>query len=908
MSLDGARELAYAGRFVDAFGALNKSSILPNERLASDLLRAEFLERTGKHGHALSLISSLTSKRLNPFDRSVCEFLLARIDYEAGNTDSALLHIQRSMALSSEGTDRSVRARALIWLMPLIAERSGSEALSPLVVEARKELTKLGDARLWASFHVFAAQTDVKRGLSRNARGHLRIATNLLEKAPNAWISAVLEGVQVGVGLLECDLVKAERHSRSALAFADESGVAASQRTALGNLAYVLFTSGHFDEALRVIERAFEAFPSAGSNHAAILDTEAQIKLFTGQLNECEALLAKVEETLRNPHDRVTYSYRGGAFTTTQLLLRRKKLAEAELAADLTIRLAKAASDHFLEKHATLVLAEIQILRGHSGANVIGQLSSLVGTLADEPLDLYAHYERVVACALAMNGELDTAGIHGTRAARVYNSVGNAPGLLGLSHSLEAIATPEETLETAGRHMHSPIASTSAVLGDVVSVLLHSGKPDLLAKELACLLNTLSVVHGASVVSRGDDAHTEIVTLGFGADHLAHPDVQRLNVSNSDDRSIEIAYLPKADIESVATINSIRLLLAAAQELDRGRAEREQTLTLWPVDDEAPSEDGFILLGTMAKLMTQAKRVAKANITVLITGESGTGKEVLARAVHKYSDRAAKPFVPFNCAAIPRDLVESHLFGHRRGAFTGADRDQPGIIRGARGGTIFLDEVGELSLDLQPKLLRFLESGEIAPLGEPGPSHVDVRVVAATNAKLETAVSEGRFREDLFYRLNVVRLDIPPLRERRDEIGALVNHFVTATALEFRKGFVRLAEETMEHFLVHRWPGNVRQLQNEVRRIVALADADSVIPPTVLAPEILNRHLLAPPPSAGCDLAIPVRDKLLPTLWRIEREMIKVALRDNGGRVEAAAKALGISRKGLYLKRQRLGL
>ncbi len=287
-------------------------------------------------------------------------------------------------------------------------------------------------------------------------------------------------------------------------------------------------------------------------------------------------------------------------------------------------------------------------------------------------------------------------------------------------------------------------------------------------------------------------------------------------------------------------------------------------------------------------------------------GESGTGKEILARAVHQFSDRAAKPFVPFNCAAIPRDLVESHLFGHRRGAFTGADRDNPGILRAAAGGTIFLDEVGELGLDLQPKLLRFLESGEIAPLGEGLPTTVDVRVVAATNARLETAVSDGRFREDLFYRLNVVRLDIPPLRERRDEIETLVRHFVETTAAEFGKGRVQLAEETMEHFLVHRWPGNVRQLQNEVRRIVALAEADSVVPPAMLAPEILNRHLLAAP--AAGEIAVPIRDKLMPTLCRVEREMIKAALRDHGGRVDAAARALGISRKGLYLKRQRLGL
>ncbi|HEY2907492.1 MAG TPA: sigma-54 dependent transcriptional regulator, partial [Vicinamibacterales bacterium] len=533
-------------------------------------------------------------------------------------------------------------------------------------------------------------------------------------------------------------------------------------------------------------------------------------------------------------------------------------------------------------------------------------IDDAVGRLLDEPVDLFAQYERLLGTALNTNADRKLAAAHFQRAKRIHIGTHDAPELSELIRQYPT----GDNLPPSDKSLLSP----ESLLHDAVAALVHTSRPELLACELARLLTTSGGAYRAAAIASTGERHEEVLEtyaaesiISGGTDGIGVAE-RTLAVGFCAGRSIEIRYLPKPDIESVATTNSIRLLLAAAQELDRARAEREQTLTLWPVDDEPPSEDGFILLGKMADLMTLAKRVAKANITVLITGESGTGKEVLARAVHKYSDRAAKPFVPFNCAAIPRDLVESHLFGHRRGAFTGADRDQPGIIRGARGGTIFLDEVGELSLDLQPKLLRFLESGEIAPLGETGPSTVDVRVVAATNAKLETAVNEGRFREDLFYRLNVVRLDIPPLRERRDEIGALVNHFVTATALEFRKGFVRLAEETMEHFLVHRWPGNVRQLQNEVRRIVALAEADTVIPPTVLAPEILNRHLVAQPTSAGGDLAIPVRDKLLPTLWRIEREMIKVALRDNGGRVEAAAKALGISRKGLYLKRQRLGL
>src|SRR5262249_41658883 len=204
--------------------------------------------------------------------------------------------------------------------------------------------------------------------------------------------------------------------------------------------------------------------------------------------------------------------------------------------------------------------------------------------------------------------------------------------------------------------------------------------------------------------------------------------------------------------------------------------------------------DSSVVSGHMREVMAYAHKVAKVKANVLITGESGTGKEIVARAIHNFSDRAHKPFVPFNCTAVPRDLLESQLFGHRRGAFTGADRDHAGLIRAARDGTLFLDEIGELGLDLQPKLLRFLESGEIAPLGETGSLTIDVRIVAATNMNLEDAVRAGRFREDLFYRLNVVRLSLRPLRERRDEIPNFVNHFVARAAEEFKKGRLSVDE------------------------------------------------------------------------------------------------------------------
>ena len=415
-------------------------------------------------------------------------------------------------------------------------------------------------------------------------------------------------------------------------------------------------------------------------------------------------------------------------------------------------------------------------------------------------------------------------------------------------------------------------------------------------------------VHTARVTIQGKTGAAQTIGQPITGEHPRDLPERRLSVGFRDDREVQLHIRPKSGIESVASVNAITLLLAALQEVQRARAEREERATLWPIE-ELPDDGRSVISGRMRELMTYARKIARTKVNVLITGESGTGKEILARAIHDFSDRADKPFVPFNCTAIPRDLLESQLFGHRRGAFTGADRDQLGLIRSAREGTLFLDEVGELGLDLQPKLLRFLESGEISPLGEPGSMTIDVRIVAATNANLEDAVRAGRFREDLFYRLNVVRLSIPSLRERRDEIPALVNYFADRAAEEFRKGQLRVADETMERLLLYRWPGNVRQLQNEMRRMVALAEPESTLLPHAISEEILGalpifRHA----PINGREIAVDLDEQLTPALARVEREMIKASLRTHHGKVNAVAKALGISRKGLYLKRQRLGL
>ncbi|QQQ18314.1 sigma-54-dependent Fis family transcriptional regulator [Brevundimonas vitis] len=325
--------------------------------------------------------------------------------------------------------------------------------------------------------------------------------------------------------------------------------------------------------------------------------------------------------------------------------------------------------------------------------------------------------------------------------------------------------------------------------------------------------------------------------------------------------------------------------------------------------------------GPMRMVKALGARAAKSTIPVLITGESGVGKEVIARALHGASDRAGKPFVAVNCGALPVNLVESILFGHEKGSFTGASDKHLGKFKEADGGTLFLDEIGELPLDMQVKLLRALQEGEIDPVGAKRPVRIDVRIVSATNRDLGQQVADGAFREDLFYRLNVFPIEAPSLRDRREDVPALVEHFVARFNVEEGKRIAGCAPETLAMLQAFDWPGNVRQLENAVYRAIILADAPFLQPHDFPAISGQAAPIEAEPDRSAAvasyadlpplpDTPIRILDERghLRTLEEIEHDLIQHAIEVYAGHMSEIARRLGIGRSTLYRKVREQGL
>ncbi|MEI7767470.1 MAG: sigma-54 dependent transcriptional regulator [Phycisphaerae bacterium] len=334
------------------------------------------------------------------------------------------------------------------------------------------------------------------------------------------------------------------------------------------------------------------------------------------------------------------------------------------------------------------------------------------------------------------------------------------------------------------------------------------------------------------------------------------------------------------------------LLEVVARALEHHRMRVD--MTQWREQNKTESQIAN-LIGTsesMLHIYDTIRRVAGFKSTVLVSGESGTGKEMVVRAIHELSPRKAGPFIPINCAAVPASLMESELFGHERGAFTGAASKTVGYFEAAHGGTLFIDEVGELELGLQAKLLRVLETGKITPVGSTQEKSVDVRVLAATNADLQQCVDAKRFRPDLYYRLNVVRIDIPPLRERTSDIPMLAQSLLQKLCLEHGLDLPVIEEITMQRLQTYGWPGNVRELRNVLESVLILNSGNTIT--ETMLPEHVRRA--------------QVDDAMLPELDVAEREAIDKAIKQASGDRTRAAVLLGVSVRTLYRKMARYGL
>lgn len=439
--------------------------------------------------------------------------------------------------------------------------------------------------------------------------------------------------------------------------------------------------------------------------------------------------------------------------------------------------------------------------------------------------------------------------------------------------------------------------------------------PDVLVSDIR-----MPGVDGLTLMTRVHAAHPQLPVIIM----TAHSD---LDAAVDSYKGGAFEYLPKPfDVDGIAD-----LVRRAARTREHG--------------EEAPVDAPMAMIGeapAMQDVFRAIGRLSQSHITVLVTGESGTGKELVARALHTNSPRAAKPFIAINTAAIPKDLLESEFFGHERGAFTGAATQRKGRFEQADGGTLFLDEIGDMPADLQTRLLRVLSTGEFYRVGGVAPVRVDVRVVAATHQDLDELVREGRFREDLYHRLNVIRVRIPPLRERPEDIPQLVRSFLLRAAEELKTEPKRVRADVMQQLKSFSWPGNVRQLENICRWLTVMAPGQDVHPQD-LPPELMQESLLAraaipaqttAPAAAGGMVAAPApvvaavagnwseslhqwardalaagHDDLLGTAIPLfERTMIEVALQATRGQRQEAARRLGWGRNTLTRKIKELGM
>jgi DNA-binding NtrC family response regulator/tetratricopeptide (TPR) repeat protein len=891
--------LLRSGRFREAHLLLmsHRGELQRHAGIATDALTAELSLEIGNLVAARNLAERLLGNTEVAEARVVAYRVLAEVNASQLNFEDSLASYRSARDAYRAGVSATCIATVELSFFGWFGGVLPLENVASEFAGVRRAVIRSGSPQRFAELHLCAGRLEARKGGTIEAQRHWRCAHDLLQREPSLKIQAQLQLDRCMFALLKADYPDALSRLDEAAAIADDAGYFRRALGALIDRAHILLLVGQFAEARVLAETAIARSEGHHQLQVAALDCLANVLLAANDVAGAEAAFDRILEVRPVRGSRLAPHWDVLSELSSRLSLARTKGAHEEANALLAegLKTAVASKDKLWLAKMQLALAEFRL----SSNDVIGAIDPLIdATGFDRPSpELIARTAAVKGLAALRSGQRSVAAASLSRGSRI------------------AIAIESTELVGELRALGDPIHESpeGAPFDDAIALLELAGYPHVLAREAYALLDLAGAADAQALVARSDAGARVVAARGWSdaeaAAIAADPgDRCRIVCGVHRDETWEIVADLKPSLTDRCAAIGIRKLVDTAVTLDRYRRDEKQRAALWPADT-LETDGGLWVSEQMTELLSVARRVATADVTVLLTGETGTGKEVLARAIHRASTRAAKPFVPFNCTAVPREMLESQLFGYRKGAFTGADQAFDGVIRAAAGGTLFLDEIAEIGSDLQPKLLRFLETREIHGLGEPQPVKVDVRIIAATNADLESAVSQNRFREDLFYRLNVVRLRLPPLRERREEIPPLIEHYLRKFTDEQKKGRLVLDDETLEYLVLYAWPGNVRQLVNEINRVVAYADPDGAITPALLSPEIqASRRTVRVLPGDEPEIRVRLDQPLNDAIDAIERVMVLRALDRAGGNYENAAKLLGISRKGLFLKRRRWGL
>ena len=898
--LSRARDLFIKGHFSSLSQAAG-SDVAQLKRLQpeSRVLIAHTCVYTGRVKLASELTQSVQQAGASSSTLAESHIVLGLIRKREGRIEEAATEFRQAARIAKEAGDKNQLAWAQAHLFRMLSSGHPESHLTALLADVRKAVSNAGDAHVTAYLHDSVASMEAQKGHTVEADRHLRVARSLLALRPNAWLEQLVALNSSCLAIIDCDASAFGKHIASARTFAKQTGHVNSDAAIETNDAHVALVSGHFDDASTLLRRVLQE-PVSIFVQLAALEGMARMHMALGDLVSCQRSLENLDHLKRGDLT-LSFSFRSAATIKVKLLIRRDEWADAA-------ELAKSQLSEFEKVNDTLSLVALKTLRAvalvHLGnyrecCRELLDASRLGANSLREHQAEYAH-----ACSLVWKQvKAPEPSPFETRSFRIWSEHGNRCGPLeaitAQGHTATNDSVAEELLKKHSPSDHPTVLEPEhrvVVIDHLASAFDLAYNPQLLARELMLAIRSCDLSPDVQLLKAGrsDEPNRRSMILGtLGGKSLKL-----------------VCEIPDDPVKAILLGDILRIGRAAIA-LERAREEERSRAALWPADPVEDQGDAIFIAEEMQTLLATARRIAPTNVPVLITGETGTGKEVLARTIHACSSRASATFLPFNCTSTPRDMLDSQLFGHRRGAFTGAVDHFQGVIRAAAGGTLFLDEIGDTSLEVQPKLLRFLEAHEVHPIGETHPSKVDVRVIVATNADLDALVTDGRFREDLFYRLSIVRLHLPPLRQRRVEIPTLANHYLQKHALEYSKGDLRLSEDTMEYLMLYRWPGNVRQLANEMRRLAALAETSAVLMPEHLSPEIAASRRTIPASERvlePTEVVVRLDQPMAAAVTHLEQTMLQYALKKCDGRIEDTAAMLGLSRKGLYLKRQRFGI